>query len=87
MIFLLLDHLLVARSPVKTINDVKVISKGNSINLQFRSKSFLQNQVRSMVGCLKYLACKEWNLKNLKKFLNLKIENFALRQPLLVDYI
>ncbi len=56
-----------ARSPVKTINDVKVISKGNSINLQFRSKSFLQNQVRSMVGCLKYLACKEWNLKKFKK--------------------
>ena len=56
-----------AKSPVKTINNVKVEVKGQSINIQFRSKSFLQNQVRSMVGCLKYLACRDWNLNKFKK--------------------
>ena len=35
----------------------------NIIKFKFKSKSFLKNQVRSMVGCLKYLGEKKWNLK------------------------
>lgn len=56
-----------ANSSVRKINSVKVKKKGDVILIEFKSKSFLQNQVRSMVGCLKYLSCKIWNLKNFKK--------------------
>jgi tRNA pseudouridine38-40 synthase len=49
------------------MNKVKIIKKGKDITIQFQSKSFLQYQVRSMVGCLKYLSCKDWNLKKFKK--------------------
>jgi tRNA pseudouridine38-40 synthase len=56
-----------AKSPIKKINSIKVSKKGNEILIQFKSQSFLQNQVRSMVGCLKYLSCKKWCLKKFKK--------------------
>ena len=56
-----------ARSPVKTINSIKIKSIKNRIELEFKSKSFLQQQVRSMVGCLKYLGEKKWDLKTFDK--------------------
>ena len=40
----------------------KIIKVRDRIKLVFSSKSFLQNQVRSMVGCLKYLGEKKWSL-------------------------
>ena len=46
---------------------VKIKKNGCEIIIQFKSKSFLQNQVRSMVGSLSYLARKKWNLKEFKK--------------------
>jgi tRNA pseudouridine38-40 synthase len=52
-----------AKSPIKTIKLVKIKSSKNKIEIEFRSKSFLQQQVRSMVGCLKYLGEKKWSLK------------------------
>ena len=52
-----------ARSPIKKLNLVKVTKKNDKIIIKFQSKSFLQNQVRSMVGCLKYLSIKKWDLK------------------------
>ncbi len=52
-----------ARSPIKKLNLVKVTKKNDKIIIKFKSKSFLQNQVRSMVGCLKYLSIKKWDLK------------------------
>ncbi len=53
-----------AKSPIKTLKLVKIKSIKNKIEIEFRSKSFLQQQVRSMVGCLKYLGEKKWSLKN-----------------------
>ena len=44
-----------AKSPIKTMKLVKIKSFKNKIEIEFRSQSFLQKQVRSMVGCLKYL--------------------------------
>ncbi len=51
-----------AKSPIKTINSIKIKSIKNKIEIQFKSQSFLQQQVRSMVGCLKYLGEKKWSL-------------------------
>jgi tRNA pseudouridine38-40 synthase len=51
-----------AKSPIKTMKLVKIKSSKNKIEIEFRSQSFLQKQVRSMVGCLKYLGEKKWSL-------------------------
>ncbi len=52
-----------AKSPIKTMKLVKLKSLKNKIEIEFRSQSFLQQQVRSMVGCLKYVGEKKWSLK------------------------
>ena len=52
-----------AKSPIRTIKSIKIKLVKEKIEIQFKSQSFLQQQVRSMVGSLKYLAEKRWNLK------------------------
>ena len=52
-----------AKSPIRTMKSIKIKSIRGRIEIQFKSQSFLQQQVRSMVGCLKYLAEKRWDLK------------------------
>ena len=52
-----------ARSPIKKMYPIKISKINDKIKIRFCSKSFLQNQVRSMVGCLKYLSIKKWDLK------------------------
>ena len=52
-----------AKTPIKTMKSIKIRSIKGRIEIQFKSQSFLQQQVRSMVGCLKYLAEKKWNIK------------------------
>ena len=56
-----------AKSPIRTIKSIKIKSSKNKIEIEFRSQSFLQQQVRSMVGCLKYLGEKKWDLKMFDK--------------------
>ena len=52
-----------AKSSIRTITSIKIKEVKNKIQIQFKSQSFLQQQVRSMVGCLKYLGEKKWNLQ------------------------
>ncbi len=56
-----------AKSPIKMMKSIKIKKLKNKIEIKFQSQSFLQKQVRSMVGCLKYLGEKKWNLKNFEK--------------------
>ena len=56
-----------AKSPIKTMEKISIKKNKDKITLQFTSKSFLQQQVRSMVGCLKYLGESKWNLKDFAK--------------------
>ena len=51
-----------AKSPIKTMEKISIKKNKEKITLKFTSKSFLQQQVRSMVGCLKYLGEGKWNL-------------------------
>ena len=60
-----------SKSPIRTINEIIVSKSKDRIRLKFKSKSFLKNQVRSMVGCLKFLGEKKWDLK---KFENIFIK-------------
>jgi len=56
-----------ATSPIKKMNMVNVKKTGSQIVITFKSKSFLQNQVRSMVGSLKYLSSGKWSLREFNK--------------------
>ena len=71
-----------AKSPIKKMHPIKVIKTNGKVKIRFSSKSFLQNQVRSMVGCLKYLSTGKWNLKEFKKaFKSKKRERCAPPAP------
>ena len=61
-----------AKSPIKSMKSVKIKSKDNKIEIEFQSQSFLQQQVRSMVGCLKYVGEKKWTLKKFILVMNSK---------------
>ena len=61
-----------AKSPIKTMKFVKIKSFKNKIEIEFKSQSFLQQQVRSMVGCLKYLGEKKWSLKKFENVMKSK---------------
>ena len=61
-----------AKSPIKTMKIVKIKSYKNKIEIEFRSQSFLQKQVRSMVGCLKYLGENKWSLKKFESVIKSK---------------
>ncbi len=52
-----------SNSPIRTLNNIKIKKKNERLIFQFKSKSFLRNQVRSMVGSLVYLGKKKWSLK------------------------
>ena len=54
-----------AKSPIKTIKFIKIKKIKDKIEIKFISQSFLQQQVRSMVGCLKYLAEKKVEFKKI----------------------
>ena len=56
-----------AKSPIKTMKKATIKKQKDKIILTFSSQSFLQQQVRSMVGCLKYLGEGKWNLKDFEK--------------------
>ncbi len=61
-----------AKNPVKTIKSISIMKIKDRIEIKFKSQSFLQNQVRSMVGCLKYLAENKWSLKKFEKIFKSK---------------
>ena len=56
-----------AKSPIKTMEKILIKKNKDKIYLQFTSRSFLQQQVRSMVGCIRYLGEGKWNLDDFEK--------------------
>ena len=56
-----------AKSPIKTMEKISIKKNKEKITLKFISKSFLHQQVRSMVGCIKYLGDGKWKLDDFKK--------------------
>ncbi len=66
-----------AKSPIRSIKSVKIKKIKNKIELEFRSQSFLKQQVRSMVGCLKYIGERKWTLKKFISVIKLKNRNLC----------
>jgi len=56
-----------AKSPIKTMEKILIKKNKEKITLKFISRSFLQQQVRSMVGCIKYLGDGKWKLDDFKR--------------------
>ncbi len=49
-----------AKSPVKTLDRFRVTTQGDEIHIHASSRSFMHNQVRSMVGSLKRVGEGKW---------------------------
>ncbi len=64
-----------AKSPIRTLKRIKITKKKEKIIFILRSKSFLKNQVRSIIGCLKYVGEQKWTIKDLEKVLKSKNRN------------
>ena len=50
-----------AKSPVKTLDRLEVTASGEEIHIEASARSFLHNQVRSMVGSLKLVGEGKWS--------------------------
>jgi tRNA pseudouridine38-40 synthase len=55
-----------AKSPIRTVIKASMSKNNNKITITFESRSFLQKQVRSMVGCLKYVGENKWKPDKIK---------------------
>ncbi len=56
-----------AKSPIKTMEKISIKKNRDRLILEFTSKSFLQQQVRSMVGCITYLGEGRWQMNDFEK--------------------
>ena len=61
-----------AQSPVKTLDALKVSRYGEDIEIEAVARSFLHNQVRSMVGTLKQVGEAKWSARDVQKALAAK---------------
>jgi tRNA pseudouridine38-40 synthase len=58
-----------AKSPVKTLDRLDVARVGEEIHINASARSFLHNQVRSMVGSLKLVGEGKWSHRDLEQAL------------------
>jgi tRNA pseudouridine38-40 synthase len=61
-----------AKSPVKTLDKLDVRRAGDEIHVEAAARSFLHNQVRSMVGSLKLVGESKWKIGDMAKTLAAK---------------
>ena len=61
-----------AKTPVRTIKSIKFSIKKDIIEIEIKAQSFLQNQVRSMIGCLKYIGEGKWTIQKFDKIIKSK---------------
>jgi tRNA pseudouridine38-40 synthase len=59
-----------ASSPIKTLDRLAVTEAGDEIAIEAAARSFLHNQVRSMVGSLKLVGEGKWSARDLKAALD-----------------
>jgi tRNA pseudouridine38-40 synthase len=61
-----------AKSPEKTLDQLDVVRAGENVNIVVSARSFLHNQVRSMVGSLVWVGEGRWSEADLKRALDAK---------------
>jgi tRNA pseudouridine38-40 synthase len=57
---------------VKTLDRLDVARVGEEVHINASARSFLHNQVRSMVGSLKLVGDGKWSRRDLERALNAK---------------
>lgn len=55
-----------AKSPLRTMDEISVSRYGDEIEIICRARSFLHNQVRSIVGSLKYVGEGKWRAREME---------------------
>jgi tRNA pseudouridine38-40 synthase len=61
-----------AKSPVKTLDKVEIFRARDEIILRFAARSFLHNQIRSLVGSLERVGADKWAAGDMQKALEAK---------------
>ena len=61
-----------AKSPVKTLDSVRVWREGEEVRLEFSARSFLHRQVRSMTGTLAEVGAGRWTAAEVQTALDAK---------------
>ena len=61
-----------AKSPVKTLDQLDVARDGEEVNVFAAARSFLHNQVRSMVGSLVMVGEGKWSADDLARALQVR---------------
>ena len=61
-----------AKSPIKTINSIKITRKSSELELWIKAKSFLHNQVRIIAGSLMMVGKEKWKKKDVENALKAK---------------
>ena len=61
-----------SKSPFKTIDEINIEQINDTISIRISAKSFLHNQVRSIVGSLKLVGEGKWDQKKIKEILDKK---------------
>ena len=61
-----------SKSPSKTIDEIIIEQFNDIISIRISAKSFLHNQVRSIVGSLKLVGEGKWHQKKIKEILDKK---------------
>ena len=67
-----------AKSPVKTLDKIEIIkdnSRVESILVRFEARSFLHNQIRSIIGTLEKVGSERWAPERVEKALLAKNRN------------
>lgn len=59
-----------AKSPIKTVDDIRVWREGEMVFMQVKAKSFLHHQVRNFAGSLMLVGCGKWSLEDFLKAFN-----------------
>lgn len=54
-----------AKSPVKTLEAIKVERMGDEINISLSARSFMHRQVRSIAGCLQFVGGGKWQVEDI----------------------
>ena len=68
-----------ANSPIKTLDRLEVTRSGEEIRIEASARSFLHNQVRSMVGSLKLVGEGKWRAGDLAAALEAATARPAVR--------
>lgn len=59
-----------AKSPIKTLDELRVVRVADEIHIHARARSFLHNQIRILVGTLQLVGRGKWSAAHVERALN-----------------